>query len=274
MLETVLSVDGSPYLAWQAELLTATHAANGVPGTLTQLLAEPGASGHSRVYPPFNKPRSLAAWITGDGPSGDPILLLDPDCVFVSAPDGTMAGGQPIAPLAARQPIAQPAPYLDPWEHRDLLARHGVAPESAQAIGTPAVIGRDELAALAPAWLARTCDILEDRWSRQRAGWVAEMWGYVIAAAQLGLHHVVAPLAHGVGDDRIDRPLIHYCDALVAHNGVVVWDKRGYVPWATPPTLGGAAPLAGATLLELLAEYAASQTEVGAAGPARVRPPG
>jgi hypothetical protein len=245
-LETLVSLDASPYLAWQGELLAATHRTADVPGLLTRLVLEPGDP-RARAYPPLNKPSAVAVWSTSAAECGDPILLLDPDCVFVSSPDGLVSGGQPLA---------QPAPYLDPWQHRDLLARHGLLPEDVQAIGTPALIGRDELRALAPAWLECTRDILDDPQSRREAGWVAEMWGYVIAAARLGIHHAVVPFAHALADDCLDRPLIHYCDTLRDQAGNILWDKRCYAPWSPPPASGAAVPLAGATLLELLADHA------------------
>ena len=266
MLETVFVVDDGDYLCWQADLLAFTHASVAQPGGVTRLLVadvhEPPFDGQtvmvtpeshfSAAYLPYNKPHAVTAWLQAADAVPAEILLVDPDCAFVA---------QCSLPAVAGQPCAQPAPYLDPFEHAVLVRRHGLDPSAVQSIGIPIVIHRDDLRRLAPAWLARTRDILEDQVSRQDAGWLAEMWGYAFAAASIGLRHRVLPIAHRLGEDSIDRPLIHYCDRMVDGNGGVVWDKRSYAPWTPPPPDDGDVTLTDATLLDMLDRRAAAERE-------------
>jgi hypothetical protein len=127
------------------------------------------------------------------------------------------------------------------------------------------------MATLAPLWLEKTEQIRDDPKDRKRAGWIAEMWGYVFAAADLGLRHAPRAMAHFPMDYRSDLPLIHYCDPARDASSGWVWDKKRYVPWecvADPPP--GISP-PSRLLINLVSEYAARQGHQLMPGAARYR---
>ena len=111
------------------------------------------------------------------------ILHLDPDCVFLA----------PVSLLVTRgRPTAQYVWYLDQVEtYGDLIRRHCLQPALMQPVGIPTVIHRDDLAQLAPRWLAKTEHLRADPEAVAAWGWVCETWAYCLAAAELGLRHDV-----------------------------------------------------------------------------------
>jgi len=171
------------------------------------------------------------------------VLLLDPDCVFVA----------PLVTEARRdEPSAQALSYMQP--DAAITARHCRQQRRVRGVGIPIVIHRDDLSALAALWLEKTESIRDDPRARTFAGWVAEMWGYVFAAAELGLRHRIHTLARFPTEDRADLPLIHYCYASADAEGRWSWDKRSYRPWrrvADPPP---STPRAAAALVALINE--------------------
>jgi hypothetical protein len=265
MVHTVFSVDGSLYHRWQADLLAFSHRRVAQAGPLTRLWSAserpvPFAGRTFRAesfsphpisgdeYPPYNKPRALQAWLQEAPPAEDALLLLDPDCVFIS----------PLAASVPRgMPIAQPMDYLDPARDATLTRRHCRKPELAQGVGIPILIHREDMVELAPLWLKRTEEIRDDRKSRELAGWVAEMWGYIFAAADLGLLHTTRQIAHFQMESRADLPLIHYCNPASDPSGRWAWDKRGYIPWECVPEPPATIPLSTRVLIKLVNEWAA-----------------
>ncbi len=279
-IHAVFSTDGSRYQSWQAELLAYSHRRVGQPGPLTRLWsawAAPTTFLGSTVqtepysphpvtgddYDPYNKPAALQAWLQETCPLGDTVLLLDPDCVFVAPVTLTAEPGRPVA---------QPVGYMNPTDNAELVRRHCRRPALVQALGIPTLIHRDDLAVLAPLWLAKTEAIRNDEIARELAGWTAEMWGYACAAAELGLQHQLRELAAFSTEDRDDLPLVHYCWESVGASGRWRWYKRGYRPWepvADPPD---DLPRASAALLGLLNEWAARQQYRVAGSGGRPRP--
>jgi hypothetical protein len=266
-IHTVFSVDGSLYHRWQADLLAYSHQKAGQSGPLTRLWSAHGRpvpfagrtlkaepySPHPRSgddYPPYNKPSALQAWLRDATPAEDLALILDPDCVFL----------EPQAWSAERgSPLAQAVNYLIPTDNPELVRRHCRKPGAVQGIGIPLLIHREDLRLLVPRWLHKTEAIRDDPKSRELAGWLAEMWGYAFAAADLGLRHIACELACFQKQNRADLPIIHYCCTSSDADGRWTWDKRTYRPWrrvADPPA---STPLASVTLIRLLNEYAATQ---------------
>lgn len=261
-IHTVFSIDGSLYQRWQADLLAYSHKKVNQPGLLTCLYSEEctsppfdGQIFHTAPYcphpttgdhyPPYNKIMALSTWLKSTSPKEEALLLLDPDCIFVTAYDEQVERGKPVA---------QQIGYMDPniTCNADLLKRHGYKPESMQAIGIPTLIHWDDLAALAPLWLEHTQVIRNDPISRELVGWVAEMWGYVFAAAQLGLRHELRDLAHWQMDNRTNLPFIHYCYSSSSLQGQWEWSKRTYRPWERVPRPPDDTPQATVTLISLL----------------------
>ena len=102
---------------------------------------------------------------------------------------------------------------------------------AAQPIAVPVLIHRDDLAFIADRWMGATEDIRNDTESRERMPWVAEMWGYVIAAAEAGLVHQMED-RQSLTDDNTVHPIIHYSYGITSKSRPAwKWDKRSYRPW-------------------------------------------
>jgi hypothetical protein len=185
-------------------------------------------------------------------PQEEAVLILDPDCIFLKPFTGSVSRGHPVA---------QPISYLNPAHERNLklVGKNCRNPELVQGVGIPILIHRDDLAALAPLWLEKTEEIRGDPESRKTAGWVAEMWAYAFAAAELGLRHTTRELAHVSNDDRADLPILHYCYSYSDAEVNWRWDKRAYRAWETVPEPPDEVPLATKVLISLLNEWVAMQ---------------
>lgn len=260
MPHVLFSVDGSLYQRWQAELLAYSHRRVGQRGTLTRLWssdARPSSFSGSTFraapwsphpitgddYAPYNKPSAVLQWLTVTPPADQTVLLVDPDFVFVAPIEVEVSRGEPIG---------QPLSYLRPNALAPLVARHCRRRAALQGVGVPILIHRDDLRELAAPWLKKTEAIRDDRRSRELAGWVAEMWGYAFAAAELGLHHEARELARFSTEDRADLPLVHYCYAVTDAAGEWRWDKRTYHPWKRQGEAPCSAPRAAAAMIALL----------------------
>ena len=264
-VHTVFSIDDSSYLRWQAELLAYSHRTVAQPGPLTCVLSGDAGprpvlerifytrawSPHPQTgdeYPAYNKPGALMTWMREAPPEEATILVLDPDTIFL----------RPLASTVERgRPIAHPYSYLDPTyneENEAFVRKHCRQPELVQSVGIPILIHRDDLAALAPGWWAKTEAIRNDPHSRALVGWTAEMWGYAFAAAELGLRHELRVLAQVPFEERVDLPILHYCYASESADKRWQWNKWDYRPWervADPPP---GVPAASVALVQLLNE--------------------
>jgi peptidyl serine alpha-galactosyltransferase len=269
-IHTVFSVDGSVYQQWQADLLAYSHRKVGQPGPLTRLLSADGPSPrfagrtfHTRPYcphpatgdhyPPYNRIMALGAWLRKNPPAEEVILLLEPDCVF-------LAPLLPAEPVSRGHPVSHPIGYMDPVPKAELLQKHCSRPELVDAAGIPTVlIHRDDLMELVPLWIEKTENIRNDPKSLELidGGWIADMWGYTCAAAEIGLRHKLRPLARSQGEDQADLPIIHYCyDSSYAEHDWH-WDKRTYRPWERVPDPPDEVPSVDKALIGLLNEWVA-----------------
>jgi hypothetical protein len=170
-IHTVFSVDGSLYQRWQADLLAYSHRKVRQPGPLTRLWSSEGwppvfqgqtfktkpYSPHpvtGDYYPPYNKVMAIRDWLCETPPARDElVLLLDPDCVFLSSLN---------IPVKDAHPLAQHVSYLDANSNAELVGRHCGKPYAVQAIGMPILIHRDDLRGLALRWLEKTEAIRSD----------------------------------------------------------------------------------------------------------------
>jgi hypothetical protein len=213
--------------------------------TYTECLAE------ADRYSPYNRIVGLRTWLDSGG-GGETLLLLDPDCVF-------------LAPVLMRvrrgAAVTQAVGHMDIDADQELVLRHCRRPDAVQPVATfSTFIHRDDLQELLPAWLEKTLAIRADSASRSRADWIADMWGYAFAAAELGLQHELRPITHDQWDDARDRPLIHYCQASASPDRQWSWDKRTYRPWERVPSPPPGTPLASVELIRLLNEYVELQS--------------
>jgi hypothetical protein len=266
-VHTVFSVDGSLYQRWQADLLAYSHRRARQAGPLTRLLSSfeeaipfSGRTFQTGLYSPhplsgddyaaYNKPAALKAWLQENPPSEEAILILDPDCVFLEPLTG---------PVSRGHPVAQPYSYLDPKaeDKSELVEKHCQRPELVDGVGIPLLIHRDDLAAVTSSWLRKTVEIRRDRRSQELVGWVAEMWAYAFAAAELGLKHTARELTRVTTEDAADLPIIHYCYGASDAEGNWRWDKWNYSPWERVPDPPDNVPLASKVLIGLLNEWVA-----------------
>lgn len=266
-LHSVFSIDDSAYQRWQAQLLAYSHRRVGQPGLLTCLLSsnrrtDPVLKDTFRTrtwsphpttqdqYPPYNRIFSLITWLREAPPTEDTILLLDPDCVFLRPLDVSAQRGHPIA---------QPIHYMTPLKFADILRKHWAHPENLDGVGIPTAIHRDDLCELAPRWLEWTEAIRADAVAREQLHWMSDMWGYCIAAAEMGLKHELHDLARFQTESAADRPIIHYCYWSESPDKTWGWTKRRYRAWDAVSEPPDGVPLATVVLIRLLNEYASKQ---------------
>jgi peptidyl serine alpha-galactosyltransferase len=268
-VHTVFSVDGSLYQRWQADLLAYSHRKVGQPGPLTRLFSSDGPptrfagrTFHTRsfcphpatgdFYPPYNRIMALKDWLSEDPPAEEVILLVEPDCVFMSPLTGEL--------VSRGHPVSHPIGYMDPLPMAELVDRHCSRPELVDVAGIPTVlIHRNDLRELVPLWIEKTENIRHDPRSLELlgGGWVADMWGYTCAAAEMGLRHELRALARVQGEDRADLPIIHYCYASSTAEHDWHWDKRHYRPWERVLDPPDEVPGVDKALIGLLNEWVA-----------------
>lgn len=249
----VVSIEAGTGTEWQAALLAFSLSRAAVTTPLTVLCAggaprEPMLGAEVIVHPsyrradggnyaPLNKPGGIRDWLERTPPAEDELLLLDPDVVAL--------GPLPAGPAPGCRPRADYFP-LDRVNLADTyvrnLTRH---PELLQSVGIPIWIARDLLRVLAPRWIDQTVAVR--RSGSIHSAWVAEMVGYQLAAADLGISHEVV-------DQSCGPALLHY---YTGHCGLW-WRKARYRPWEVPAPIVSTDP----TLLgfhALLSEYAAQR---------------
>ncbi len=267
-IRTVISVDDSVYLHWQSQLLQYSHAKVGQPGALTRLVAtnDPanvrGIEGFETVatrsfnphpttgdhFPPYNKPGSLCEWLAQAQLAGETLLMIDPDCVFMHPIATEVDAGRPVGEEVGYMDSAGPAGAF-------VIQRHCRGNrQRVQPIGIPILIAPADLHALCPRWQELTCQIRHDPPSRDAVNWTSEMWGYVIAAAELGMQHELARNSRMQFEDDVDRSLIHYCYETTNAAKTWRWTKREYQAWTAPSPAPGDVPSAGRLLHSLVEE--------------------
>ena len=280
-MHTVFSIGNNRYQRWQAQLLAYSHRRARQPGRLTCLVSglhnpepvidtnffTPNYFPHPVTgdrYAAYNKPAALLAWLRQAPPHEETILLVDPDCVFLTALDGVAERGRAVAqpvfymnlrerPNPARPPAGRTPVLPINWAPVDaIISKYCRRPERVQGVGIPTLLHRDDLAALAPLWLAKTEMIRNDADLRDAIGWIAEMWGYCLAAAELGLEHEERHLACFATEDRDDLPLVHYCYDPSDPDGHWTWGKRTYQPWTRVPDPPADVPRGGQAVIRLL----------------------
>jgi len=282
-VRVIFSCENTTYMRWQAELLHYTYARAGMRAQLTALVSateEPlggftcetcsvsnykGRLGRE-VYEPLNKPGGICEWVKKPGPADEAVLIVDPDSAFVRPVEqpGSLRRGEAYAD--AHDYMLPELEY-----NRLILERHcrrefrgGVQP-----VGIYVLIRRDDLTALAARWLQKAMEIRSDKVCRAKmphGGWISEMLGYAIAAAECGVRHHISHFAQTTGSGSLHCPIIHYCFPINAsgrhwqkeQQEPVLWSKWGYQPWEHPP-VGKATTAEGRELLRGLAELAAAR---------------
>jgi len=255
---TVYSVQSKQYFEWQSRYLHFWHKQVGQPGKITRLLAMGGAwprdpkphpfgdhlmrqlpthihpeyDPRIDTYTAYNKPLGIAHWLQTTKVEEDVIIILDPDCAIIEKAE---------FPVEEGAPIAQPGYYKfnDPKSYEVQILNHyckGVCTHY-DPIAVPVIIHRNDLDRLAPLWLRYTEDIRRDRqgpnkwpieWNDNkfvvnRIEWVAEMFGYVLAAAHLDLRHEIRDLQMVPS---VHRKILPKAPVLHFHVPVETSDKK------------------------------------------------
>lgn len=244
---TVFSAEtGNATSSWQAELLAWSFHRAGEPGPLTMLVSGgadsvPGCETITTQnwrrmdgddYPPFNKPLALQDWVSKGGPQCEYVFIVDPDCLWFGTPLAEWLGTTDIV-LPPKVALAQSWDY-----HGGLQAFcRGVNHPLVIPVGIPLLIRVDDLKALLPWWIRHT------RWIRHTHTmkdpfWNAEMGGYMLGAAEIGLHQELMRVDCG--------PVLHYYSWRPCIDG---WQKYEYRPWARLEENGSPARRALAALI-------------------------
>jgi hypothetical protein len=281
-MHVIFSCENTDYMWWQAELLQYTYARVGMKAQLTALVSATGEPPRrftcssvdvsnyegclgTGVFKPLNKPGSLAEWAIRDASKEETVFIIDPDSAFVGlVPDP--------GPLKSGEAFAQAHHYMDLYRpaSQTVLSRHcsEEARARVQPVGIYIIIKKADLVEIAPRWLQKTIDIKNDQICRNALrdeGWISDMWGYAIVAAELGIRHRITTFSQMTGSNCLEYPIIHYCLPVVegpgnwwdpAQKQTVLWSKWTYKPWDVPqphsaPTVEGRALLESVAALAL-----------------------
>jgi hypothetical protein len=267
-VHVIFNCEDTAYQYWQSELLAYTYRKVQQPGPLTRLLSSDedakfafsestfkarSFSKHPRSgdkYLAYNKPASIIEWFKATDPKEKTIVVIDPDCIFLSKCVREVQQGKPAAQLYS---------YMAPdgGLGKLIISRHCRKNRNlVQPVGIPVAIHKDDLKNISPRWLEVTREIRDDRASHVAAGWIAEMFGYTIAAAELGLNHTIERLCVFPGENSIDAPFMHYCSPSEHKELGFHWHKGVYKPWEQPPMPPVGSPKAAIVLAETLREAA------------------
>ena len=222
-MHTVFSTECNDYFDWQSLGLYDSWRQVGQRGKFTRLLAcdesdkkslaksvsvVPDTHVHPnyRVHPEtkdaysaYNKPYSLYHWTTHANVTADFLIVLDADMIFRAPMTVELLGVKRGSPVSARYS------YLKgtlPENHMGVKARVRNV-EKTQQVGGFTVMHREDMTKLAPRWLYWTEQVRQDPDSWANTGdiyndngklgppWISEMYGYVFAAAELGVEFQV-----------------------------------------------------------------------------------
>jgi hypothetical protein len=270
-IQTVVSIDDSLYLHWQTQFLIFSMQRVKQPAPLLRLVAtkdpkkvrsldgphqtfltqsycpHPITGDH---YPPYNKPASLREWVSSTVDNGETLLILDPDCVFLRPILREVSPGNPIAEkMFFMEVSASPG--------RDIIKRHCTKNSHlAQPVGVPLLIRKSDLRTICPRWVQLTSEMREDPKTKKEIPWIAEMWAYVIAAAEAGITHHLENNQQFPTEDITDRSVIHYSYATESKSRKWKWDKRDYKPFTKVKPYPNDIPAAGKLFHNLLEQLA------------------
>lgn len=170
-------------------------------------------------YLPYNRPGTLVEFISTYNSLDEIFILMDPDMIIL----------KPLnLPVLEGRPIAQRYEYME-GNLLTKLSKLTKNPHLVQPVGQPMLIHGRDLRRLAPLYLDFTYKIRSHPVYKKEVGWIAEMYGYALAAAELGL-------IHDVREDLMCRPpyrkdsfTLHYDYMHEDHScGEFKWDKRSY----------------------------------------------
>ena len=260
-MQVIFSCEDKTYMWWQAELLHYTFVKTGMRAQLTAVVAPTDEQANAFTCNTFrvsnykdncsngpllclNKPGGIAEWASLDGPPDETVLIVDPDSILLGqvADLGPIPDGEAYSEEHDYMGVDFPANKLVIDRHCKPASRGSVQP-----VGIYILINRRSLAELARLWLQRSIEIASDPVCREAlagTGWLSDMWGYAIAAAELGIRHHIRGFSQVTGSNSLERPITHYCFPLLVDPNQrwapdtqtpILWSKWHYVPWSDPP---------------------------------------
>ncbi len=262
---TIVSIEYSKYLYWQSEVLWNSFKESKQDGDFICLIATNNKERIHKITSPYyltknykninndkycayNKPASIIEFIESRKITSENVLIIDPDCFFVSPVQDRVEKGEIISNYYN---------YLDidvktGWNKtEELIKRH--LPINCQnkykPCGIPNIVHTSNLEELCKLWLKYTIDIRSDENSKIMADWIAEMYGYNFAVAHLGFSHKIKNTSNRSFESNIDKPIVHYTDIITNFEMNFSWSKRNYIPWSFP---GKAPPRSNKMLIEML----------------------
>lgn len=209
------------------------------------VVVQPLPGGLDRGYVVLNRPWAFVQWLEKFPIEEDYILMAEPDHVFVNPLPNLARGGHPAA---------YPFFYITPTKHEKEIRKF--YPEemgpltNIDPIGnSPVIIHKAQLEKIAPTWMNVSMKMKDDPETDKTFGWVLEMYGYAVASALHGVHHILRkdfmvqpPWDLEVGNSFI----IHYtygCDydmkGTLTYGKIGEWrfDKRSHLSGPPPKNI-------------------------------------
>ena len=151
-------------------------------------------------YSPYNKPASIVHWLEHAKPTAEYIIILDADMVIRNPMTAELVGAERGRPVSAHYGYLKGV-----FKENYMKVKERVKNvEKAQQVGGFSVMHIEDLKKVAPLWLKWTEEVRADpdSWGNTgdifnangKAGppWIAEMYGYVFACAEVGLDFKVS----------------------------------------------------------------------------------
>jgi len=172
-------------------------------------------------YAPYNKPVGVIEFMKDQTIKEKWIVIIDPDQIVKKPMDN-------LNPVLGR-PVAQEVGFAM-TDLDKVVNFFGFKIDQVDKVSVPIIIHQNDLRRIAPLWLLYTELIRQVPRMHKVAGWIAEMYGYMLAAAKLGIRHT---LRKDLGD-RIpysvkDSYSLHYDLAHESKDKKIKWDKRSYM---------------------------------------------
>lgn len=231
------------------------------PDELASIIPTFTAPAYPSSYKPFNKAFGLMHLLKTDRIKEDIIALIDSDCYLLWDMTYIAKMAKKGSPVA-HQGYMGPIPYPDNPTNRnkdyyDLAKVFCKNCKFVDPIAVPIFIHREDFKVLAPLWVKKIEEmrsnkhLWKDSWrgGRFNLDWTVEMYGYIFAAAEIGLKHQMREDMELIitWDKIFIAPMIHF--SLSVSNGKTHWHKSSHrdedpetVPH-TPSELEGYSPV-------------------------------
>ena len=210
---------------------------------------DPSSNTCDMGFPVMNRPHGVTQLLEQLPPS------LTEEYVLIAETDHILLRDIPNRATPSR-PVCYPFHYMNAKakELRPVVQRFVDDPDVVDPCGpSPTIIHLPMLRRMTPEWLSLSFELKRDPQADKVFGWVLEMWGYTLAAARLGIRHLVMeelqaePSALWNADmkDHGSPHIYHYTFGLeysldgVAVSGVGAWslDKRHFMSHYPPRNL-------------------------------------